>query len=747
MPGIIGPGAGTDTYSAIRLPDKKSSIYPGSFVVTPGPPSVYLTNTFEGGSDGTTITTGNSGGTSGSAFGFINIPTSAAVTYSAANAGRGSLGASVSIGATTGQVYLQYTSAILGSSSSAPVYVRLRMKLSANPVAPFRFTVIADSVGAFQGDYRINTNGTLGLYTGTGTLIGNTTNAITPGQWFDVGISVQSFSSTTGVTELKLFLNPASDVATETITGTSRDTLRGGGANSLQMGIITSGITSQSIYFDDIQVSNQGYPLPLGAAPSAANIDAGTITLSGQSTLTATGFQEQFGGSNLSGQSTLAAAGVITQLGTASLSGQSTLTVAGLVSRAGSAALTAQSQLTVAGSATTSGVASMSGQSTLLATGSGIVSGAASLTAQSNLTAAGARTVSGDSALSGQFTLTMAGTVTKLGISSLSGQTSLTASGVAASSGISSLSGQSTLVASGVVTKLGVAGLTAQSNLTANGTASISGTASLTGQSSLTSAGIAISSGAATMTAQSSLSATGIIGAVPVTVTMTGQSNVPAIVATVTALANSAMSGQSTLTAATKATANASAALTGQSTLTANGVATKLATSSLSGQSTLVATGTVTQTPAGSNMTGQSTMTVAGKVTAVASTNLSAQTSLTATIKATTSASAVLSGQSTLTAGLTRVQFGTLTLSAQSSASIAGNIANILNGLANLSATLILDVDGFSNPPWVFPYIEFKPPRVIGTDSSSTVSGERNGSSSVKTGMESKQNVIIMEGG
>ncbi len=71
-------------------------------------------NNAEGGSNTTTVTTGNSGGSSGNAFDAVSIGTGSALTYSSAQAAHGSL--SYLYAWTTNPTYMSWTTATLGAA-------------------------------------------------------------------------------------------------------------------------------------------------------------------------------------------------------------------------------------------------------------------------------------------------------------------------------------------------------------------------------------------------------------------------------------------------------------------------------------------------------------------------------------------------------------------------------------------------------------------------------------------------------
>jgi len=237
------------------------------------PATISKLNTFDGQTAGTTITAGNST-TSGDALSFVGVPTGGSATY-VAGSFRGTGAARLVIAGTAGLVYLEQTA---GISSTGQWYGRLRFRL---PVAlppdatGYRFMILADSAGAFQVDGRIINTGALELRSGAGTLIGTTTKTYAVGEWVDVGLAIGSFSATAGVIAMDVYDVDAVTVLERISSAPTVDTLRSGGANKAQVGIVTSGRTNVTIDVDDFAQSTLGYPvLPPADSTPATNATA-----------------------------------------------------------------------------------------------------------------------------------------------------------------------------------------------------------------------------------------------------------------------------------------------------------------------------------------------------------------------------------------------------------------------------------------------------------------------------------------
>lgn len=238
-----------------------------------------VSNTFEGGSNGTTITTGNSAGASGTAFDAVGIVAGGGAVYTNTNQYRGALGATLSTGGTAGQTYVEYTTA-LNCSSSGSLYGRTYRKLPALPpdANGHRIILIADSASAFQAEWRINNAGRLEQRSGAGVVTNTSTNAITTGAYFRVEFAILAFSATVGQLECKLFLSADSSTPTETLTSTAAlDTLRAGGLCKARAGI-NRNLASFVDHVDDVTWSTTAYPGPSALPPQVVVISTALST-------------------------------------------------------------------------------------------------------------------------------------------------------------------------------------------------------------------------------------------------------------------------------------------------------------------------------------------------------------------------------------------------------------------------------------------------------------------------------------
>src|SRR5215467_10547633 len=93
-----------------------------------------LVNSAEGGTNGTTVSTGNSGGASGNAFDAL-LTTNATVAYDNAHAHSGALSVKFATAGTAANWAVEWTTS-MGTLSQ--VWFRLYVYFTANPAAGFR---------------------------------------------------------------------------------------------------------------------------------------------------------------------------------------------------------------------------------------------------------------------------------------------------------------------------------------------------------------------------------------------------------------------------------------------------------------------------------------------------------------------------------------------------------------------------------------------------------------------------------
>jgi hypothetical protein len=223
-----------------------------------------LTNSFEGGTSGTTITPGNSGGVSGNAFDVVNIGASAALAYSNTQAAHGTLSGEFTEPGTSTTCFAAWAGSLTGSSL-ATIWYRAYVYLPAlPPVTNMRLIAPYDSTSICAG-IAVSTAGKIVVQAGTtDTTQYTSTSAVNTAGWFRLEGFVTG-SASAGQVSMALYNSPDSATATETFT--SAASLNTTGAiTSVRFGSSAQG-TNYSWFMDDLGASSTG---PVGPVVSPA---------------------------------------------------------------------------------------------------------------------------------------------------------------------------------------------------------------------------------------------------------------------------------------------------------------------------------------------------------------------------------------------------------------------------------------------------------------------------------------------
>jgi hypothetical protein len=222
-----------------------------------------VSNTFEGGTGGATITTANSGGTSGNAFQFV----SATATYTT-TAYRGSVAGQFASGGAATTSYCEYTTSV-GAASTGSLYARVRFQLPALPsdATGVRVLVMTDSTGSFRADLRVTSTGAVSIRGPAGTALATFSDTYVAGTWWDVGMAILVFSTTVG--QIQAHKYDGTGAIDQTITSAANQNTTGaGGANRCQAGMLRS-IAGHTVLLDDVAWSTTDYPdMPVVSTPS-----------------------------------------------------------------------------------------------------------------------------------------------------------------------------------------------------------------------------------------------------------------------------------------------------------------------------------------------------------------------------------------------------------------------------------------------------------------------------------------------
>ena len=210
-------------------------------------------NTGEGGTNGTTVLTSNSGGASGDAFDSVTAPpVDAVLAFDNTHAAHGTLAYKFQIGATSTQLFLQWLAAFSATNLS---YAKIAFNSywTANPAASAYQLHVASAAAAQVCGVRINTSGQLIIVSQAGTTIGTMTSVIPLNAWFRVEVDVALDSTNTNVqVTVARYDNIDSGGATDTVTATGTTAVP---FSRIRFGWGGSATTSNGPWWmDDLQV-------------------------------------------------------------------------------------------------------------------------------------------------------------------------------------------------------------------------------------------------------------------------------------------------------------------------------------------------------------------------------------------------------------------------------------------------------------------------------------------------------------
>lgn len=280
-------------------------------------------NSFEGSTDETTVTTGNSGGGSGSAFDSVSVGTGATVVYDNAQSALGTFSCRIGTTGTSSLAYVGWTLASVASD-----YSRALLRLTSLPSAAAQ-PVVRYLSGAGQS-FRVNVKsaGTIEVRDAGNSVVGTTTAAITAGQFWRLELH-PVFSTTVGAVELRYYASPNSTGSpTETLTLTGL-TLTAN-ATEVRWGVGAALANAVSTWFDNVATEGTTWFGPalvngtgLARATTFGTAAAGTRTVlgtAGRATTfgtAASGTRTVLGTAGHTTTFTPAAAGIRTTFGTA----------------------------------------------------------------------------------------------------------------------------------------------------------------------------------------------------------------------------------------------------------------------------------------------------------------------------------------------------------------------------------------------------------------------------------------------
>src|SRR4051812_20189093 len=156
------------------------------------------TNTAEGGTNGTTVTAGNSGGASGTAFGTVGTGAGGAIIYSNEQAAHGTLSWKCTPG--TGAQTMLWSQTGSGAVFSTRFYVYL----TGYPSAETQWHLVQTSGGVLVAGMNLTTAGKLKVFNSAAATLATFTNAVPLNTWVRV-VLFGTINATTGSVTAKMY--------------------------------------------------------------------------------------------------------------------------------------------------------------------------------------------------------------------------------------------------------------------------------------------------------------------------------------------------------------------------------------------------------------------------------------------------------------------------------------------------------------------------------------------------------------
>ena len=221
--------------------------------------NVALYNSFEGGTNGTTISAVNSGGTSGDNFGVIT----GTPKFSNAQSRRGLLCADCSSGAGATAANVQYGTNTL-SNAGIDFWVRFYAYQTAAPVTTNTYIFIMNDDGAPVRAMALRvtaSTGAWGFYNSAGTLYAGTAGSVVVpnNQWFRFDMRLNG-STTSGTIEAFFYTgadleNPIGGKFTDHVLATGLAISGSGNLSRPRYGTSGTVATNYTIFYDDVAYS------------------------------------------------------------------------------------------------------------------------------------------------------------------------------------------------------------------------------------------------------------------------------------------------------------------------------------------------------------------------------------------------------------------------------------------------------------------------------------------------------------
>jgi hypothetical protein len=271
--GVFGPAAAIPTWGSFGNFESGNLWADGPLARTQdifGNAVTTVVNTFAGGTNGTGVTTGNSGGASGNAFDSILNAFGGTTAYDSAHAIASTLSADVTL-PSAANAGVQWGTSLTSGTPIGEAWFRIYVYLAAN--LAHRETIVQfNPSSGFGPVLDLGTSGLVQFLDANGTTQLTSANSISTGAWARIEGYVIA-SATVGQFEFKLFLSPNSVTPDETQTsGATQNT----GIDIASVGYgFPNGQAAEQMWMDGLGASSSGYIGPVPAAAGGGALLAG----------------------------------------------------------------------------------------------------------------------------------------------------------------------------------------------------------------------------------------------------------------------------------------------------------------------------------------------------------------------------------------------------------------------------------------------------------------------------------------
>ena len=208
------------------------------------------------GSSTVTVTNANSSGPD--QFSSVSIGTGCTCTFDTGQVLRGGTAIKLTSPVTAAAVFLRYTPS--PAYSAATTWFRAYIYLTANLAVGARIFNWSNAAGS-MATVDVDASGHQRSLNASGSTVQTMTGAVPLNAWFRVEGWCLS-SATVGQIEVQRFDKTDDVVPTETITSTALQNTRGGAPTNLTFGPGGSGVSSATLWFEDLGISDVAYPGP-----------------------------------------------------------------------------------------------------------------------------------------------------------------------------------------------------------------------------------------------------------------------------------------------------------------------------------------------------------------------------------------------------------------------------------------------------------------------------------------------------